>query len=407
MLFEEAFARDRQKSAIPSRPLQGEECRSRMGAVCPVCYGSQLTYEQEWPLKAQAFETWWKGLRRPVRPDPLKPSPMGRYYRVVSKRKVYTHQNHVRLGLVDVGRRKPFDVQLCAIEPLPHAAIYRHLAGLLDEPSYRNLAAAMSHVIVKGNYEEFTVILNVRRVSPADVQAANALSKAVSKKVPGIVGFFLFEGSDDDYYMESRGSKEKALHKIYGKSEIFGRFMARPFLFSPVCFTQVNPGVAEAMVLAAGQHLPLSPQASLFDLYCGYGLFSLCLAERVRGVTGVEMSPESIHAAEENARRQKVPNARFQVRTITGGTIARIMAPCREGDVVLLDPPRNGPAAGVVEGIVQAGPAAVCHIFCNVDRLDVDLRRWEAGGYVLERVLPMDMFPGTPSLEVMAFLRRR
>ncbi len=76
-------------------------------------------------------------------------------------------------------------------------------------------------------------------------------------------------------------------------------------------------------------------------------------------------------------------------------------------DVALLDPPRAGTMAGVIEALAARRPAKVLHIFCNIDIMPAELKRWEKGGYATSRVVPFDMFPGTSSMEIMVLLTPR
>ena len=147
------------------------------------------------------------------------------------------------------------------------------------------------------------------------------------------------------------------------------------------------------------------PAGSLFDLYCGYGLFSLCLASRANKIVGVELSHEAIDAARINASRLHVPNAQFHQAAIDAESAARLLQHMRTEDMVILDPPRGGTAQGVIECIAAKSPAKVLHLFCNLEVMPGELARWGACGYEVSAVTSFDMFPGTPSVEVMVLLR--
>ena len=72
---------------------------------------------------------------------------------------------------------------------------------------------------------------------------------------------------------------------------------------------------------------------------------------------------------------------------------------------MLLDPPRGGTAEGVIEVLAAKRPGRVVHLFCDIDIMPAEIRRWEASGYVREKVIPFDMFPGTSTIEVVTLLR--
>jgi tRNA/tmRNA/rRNA uracil-C5-methylase (TrmA/RlmC/RlmD family) len=73
-------------------------------------------------------------------------------------------------------------------------------------------------------------------------------------------------------------------------------------------------------------------------------------------------------------------------------------------ETILLDPPRGGPGKGVIPFCAHRGALRIVHLFCDIDRVPVDLQEWERYGYRVADVVPFDMFPGTPNLEVAVLL---
>ncbi len=407
--FAQIFARVVQDAAPHRRRLEPGECQSPAGEPCRLCAASTLDYDPEAAIKNRALQIFWKPM--PVPLGPLVPSPAGRAYRTVTKRKVIPVRGIPRLGLIDPsdeGPVRPFEVARCAIEPLEHEVLYRRAAQEIRTPAAAPLAGVLRYMIVKGSYKEFTVILNLSAISPQATKAAVGLSKALSRTGIDVTGVFLFEErADSGYYLGSThsGGRQRT-RKIFGKSEIFHQVSGRSFLFSPFTFSQVNHSLLEKLVDKAGELLAFPPDARLIDLYCGYGLFSLSLAGAVKGVTGLELSADAVAAAQRNARRQHVRNARFFQVDITGATLPRALPYFGRSDVVLLDPPRGGTAPGVIEWIASRQPLRILHLFCNIDILPTELARWKAGGYRPATAIPFDMFPGTPVVEIMVLLER-
>lgn len=341
--------------------------------------------------------------------DPLVASPLGRNYRTTTKRRVFATRDSVRLGLISPSKEgglKPFPVEQCSIEPLQHCAIYNHIQESIVKPYARKLAKELSYVVIKGNYNEQAIIFNVKRLSADVVRSTNTLSKSLTRTFSTITGLFLYEDvSSPQYYLGSRGGTQRpAFRRLFGKAEVFHRVEGRSFLFSPLSFSQVNHSILEKMIQTARTLLTPSKEQKLFDLYCGYGLFALSLAGECKAVVGVEASPASISSAVANARRQKVTNTRFLLTDINEETIERIMRTAHPDDLVLLDPPRKGTADGVIERIAAIHPARVVHIFCEIDLMPQELKRWEKSGYKPTRAIPLDMFPGTSTLETIVLL---
>ncbi len=409
--FSEYFEATIRSAFLPSRPLEQGECQSHTSERCKLCFAINLTYSDEVILKNKALLEFWKQLSRtPL--APLVDSPRGRAYRTVTKRKVFPFRDTLKLCLIDPsegGSRAGFNVIRCAIEPDDHGRIYAKTQDLIAKPYATSLADQLSYVIIKGNYTEYTVIFNVLEISPSLIKAANTLSKSLTHELKDIIGLLIYEDdSGRGYYMGAKSAHvSPKIKKIFGKSELYQKVLTKSFLYSPLSFSQVNQSIIESLILNAGELLELKKDQTMFDLYCGYGLFSLCLADKVRNVVGVELSPNSIESAIANAKRQGVRNARFTRNDITATSIQSIMKQATPNDVVLLDPPRAGTAEGVIECIAAKHPEKVLHIFCNIDLMPVEIARWEASGYKLEKVLPFDMFPGTSSIEMMTLFVRK
>lgn len=367
-----------------------------------------MGYGREIEAKQSALATYFRQSAYQSTLQPLVISPLGRNYRTVTKRKV-SHTSHgASLTLQspdDAGRIKPLEVGACAIEPGEHAAIYDIVGRAIRQPRYEDLASMLHYVVIKGNYRELTVVLNIECIDGAIVKSANALSRTLTHVVPSVVGFFLYEGEEGGYYMGAR-SREQApkLRRVFGKEKIYQNVLGRHFFFPPASFSQVNLSMADTLVQKAGEHLALHPGSALFDLYCGYGLFALCLADQARTVLGIEISHAAIDAATENASRNHVKEASFHQSDITADTVNRFLHRGRPDDVVLLDPPRNGTAEGVIETVAARRFRRIVHLFCNIEIVETELRRWKNSGYEVQGIIPFDLFPGTASVELMAVL---
>lgn len=410
--FEDILANTIAKDALPHRTLNGGECQSLTGIQCNLCHAKTLTYEDEVMAKQKALQKFWSDTFPSITLEPFVISPRGRRYRSVTKRKVFETKHGVELALLsphEDGKLKPFDVVRCAIEPEEHAAIYAAVKENISQPTFTGLRQRLNYIIIKGNYKEQYVIFNVTAFSSSLSKTVNSLSKILTRTFPGIKGIFVFndESSDSRYYMSSKGGENRhELRKIFGKPEIHQKVLGKSFLYSPLSFSQVNPSIVESMITTAANLLPLHDSIFLYDLYCGYGLFSLCLAEKVRNVIGVEIAHASIDSAIANAKRQKVNNVRFFRNDITAQSIQNILRHARRDDVVLLDPPRNGTAAGVIESIALQKTSQVLHISCNIDLIPKEIKQWLDCGYNISKAIPFDNFPGTHEIEFLILLGR-
>ena len=215
----------------------------------------------------------------------------------------------------------------------------------------------------------------------------------------------------------------REIHTIWGKDCISDTIRVRDmespgwpytgreltFHISPLSFYQVNPVQTEKLYSLALEYVGLTGQETVWDLYCGIGTISLFLADRAKQVYGVEIVPQAIADARENAVRNGISNAEFFV-----GKAEEVLAQVPEGDgagrhpdVVVVDPPRKGCDADCLAAILEAGPERVVYVSCDPATLARDLRVLCDGGYAVERVRGVDQFGMTVHIETVVLLSNR
>jgi tRNA/tmRNA/rRNA uracil-C5-methylase (TrmA/RlmC/RlmD family) len=169
-------------------------------------------------------------------------------------------------------------------------------------------------------------------------------------------------------------------------------------------FSQVNEAMLETLTGTARELLGPLEGRGFVDLYCGYGLFSLCLGGGARQIVGIDAEGPAIGAAQENARHAGLSQARFIAGRVTAEFLEERLRPSERAEKILLDPPRQGTGPGVVETLAKRRPEAALHIFCGTDEMPAELERWRRAGYGLARATPLDLFPGSANLETLALL---
>ena len=175
---------------------------------------------------------------------------------------------------------------------------------------------------------------------------------------------------------------------------------------SPYAFFQTNTEMAERLYRLAIEYAAPAPSDRVYDLYCGIGTIGLLLAPRAREVWGLEIVEEAIADAIANARLNEIDNARFfagDVRLALRELVERAGRP----DVLVVDPPRSGLSQKVARRVIEAGPRRIVYVSCNPTTLAPNAAQLvEDGGYRLQRVRAVDMFPQTPHIECVALLER-
>ena len=395
-------------SNFPRVTQKKDLCQTYHRERCKICPAIDLLYKDELSVKEESFREFWRINKLPGTPEKIIHSPMGRGYRTVSKRRAFRDgRGQVLLGLTDVsesGRIKPLDVKACPIEPPLHASIYNYVQQFIVSRNGNILSKVLSHVIVKGNYEEYWVVFNISDMSREIGSTLTQLSKNLTKEFNRISGLFYTVEEHTKYYLSDKA--QNYFKKIYGKDDIFHKVEELSLLFSPLAFSQTNSSIVAPMITKASELMGFQKEDTLYDLYCGYGLFGLSAASQVRTVIGIEISTPSVRSAIQNAKRNKIGNVRFFTENITVDSLNRVLPHGSKRELVILDPPRNGTEEGVIEYLAERKVLKALHLFCEVDLIPQELSRWKQGSYYPKRVVPLDMFPATDAVEIMIVLER-
>ncbi len=199
----------------------------------------------------------------------------------------------------------------------------------------------------------------------------------------------------------------RELVNVFGPGYIEDSIGSVRFRISPLSFYQVNPVQTAEMYGAALEFADLHGTENVWDLYCGIGTISLFMSQRARHVYGVEIIPEAIEDARQNAELNGISNAEFYV-----GAAEEVLPewyakhPEERIDVVCVDPPRKGCDERALDTIVSMAPERLVYVSCDSATLARDVKYLRAHGYELKRVRPVDNFPMTVHVETVALLTR-
>lgn len=207
----------------------------------------------------------------------------------------------------------------------------------------------------------------------------------------------------DDSFMVGR-----TILRIDGPTHLRETRTGPTMLLSPDAFFQTNPDAAAALVEeVTARVMALGAGRRVLDLYAGSGLFALPLALAGHVVAAVEENRQAVSDGHANARVNKVPDSMLaftaaRVEDVLGRSAAR------RPDVVVLDPPRQGCPPSVLRRVFRdLAPARAVYVSCNPDAFARELPAMLAARYTLTRVLPVDMFPHTGHVELVATLDRQ
>lgn len=364
---------------------------------------AKMEYDDELLAKDRALSSYFYEINLPVRSFSIVRSPLPRHYRTTTKRRIHNHNGKILLSSEEISLSDTPSL----LEPEIHSKIYSFLSKILNKKENIRYALDLNFIIIRGNYEKIVVIFNIKKVDGNVIRTFTAIASNLAEDFSAIDGAFLFvdpEGSK--YYMnfssETDGPKFK---RLFGNRYLSVKVNDVLYKFSPECFSQVNLSICSDMLNAAVKLL--APNGNrLFDLYCGYGFFSCFLSQFYESLTGVDYLPASIDSARDNMERLNIGKKyNFFAKKIDPRNLSQLLPDNLKNDHVLLDPPKNGTAPGVIEFIASRNPESVLHIFCGLETIPAEIERWEKYGYMPEKCQPLDMFPGTSDIEVMLLLK--
>ena len=321
------------------------------------------------------------------------------------------YRNKVQLPVADgaVGYYAPrshrvVDVEDCLLQPETDTACRAAVKGWMERfhvPAYneRTGKGLVRHLFLRTNRtgEALCCVVAGGRSLPHEEELVNALRGAA----PGLAGVVLNVNP-----RKTNVILGEEYRTLWGRDWLEEELCGHVFRLSVPSFFQVNREQTQVLYRRALDFAALTGGETVVELYCGIGTISLTLAERAGRVIGVEVVPQAVADARENARRGGLEDkARFEC----GDAAVLASRLEREGvrpDVVMVDPPRKGLAPGVAETIARMAPARVVYVSCDPATLARDVKRLAALGYAPARAEAVDLFPRTTHVETVCRLDR-
>jgi 23S rRNA (uracil1939-C5)-methyltransferase len=199
----------------------------------------------------------------------------------------------------------------------------------------------------------------------------------------------------DDRFIFGRETRH-----ITGQARLREEIDGTAFLISPTAFFQTNVRAAALLVGLVRAAIP--PEATVLDLYAGAGLFALPLARAGHRVTAVEENRAAVADGVASQRLNRIAEERCRFIAQPVETALRQLPPA---DAIVLDPPRSGCSTVVLDALSRRAATRLIYVSCNPEALARDLATLTHGGYAIESIQPVDMFPHTAHVETVAVLR--
>jgi len=193
---------------------------------------------------------------------------------------------------------------------------------------------------------------------------------------------------------------------LWGEDYICDYIGEYKFNISPLSFFQINSIQTEILYNKVLEYANLSGDEVVFDAYCGIGTITLSLSKNAQKVYGVEIEEQAIENAKVNGKQNQITNSEFYVGKVEK-IIPQLINDGVKPDLIVVDPPRKGCDAKLLDAIGEAKPKRVVYVSCDPSTLARDLKHLCGFGYEVVEVQPVDMFPMTKHVECCVLLVKR
>jgi len=193
---------------------------------------------------------------------------------------------------------------------------------------------------------------------------------------------------------------------LYGPGYIEDTLCGLNFRLSARPFYQVNHYQAQRLYEAAIAQAGITREDTVLDLYCGVGTITLIMAKAAGKVIGVEVIPQAVADARDNAKRNGIENAEFFCGD-AGQAALDLEAKGIRADVAVVDPPRKGLNVDAIEALTRMAPRRIVYVSCDPATLARDVALLKARGYTLQSAQAADLFPRCAHVETIVLLGRK
>lgn len=365
--------------------------------ACGGCAWQHLAYDAQLTAKrARVQDAATRALRQPPVVEAVIPAdPPWHYRHKVHFAAAADRRQEIHLGHYARHSRRLIPVEECPAHAVAgNAAAFQFARALSRSRAGAPLRSWLSRVSRTDGSVAVTLVTS--GVAPRPFRAA---TERILSGMPSVVSVAVSE--HDGRSSQILGARTRL---VRGDARVRETVAGVTFLISPAAFFQTNVAAAEHLVHEVLRAIPAT--ASVLDLYCGGGLFSLPLALRGQRVTGIESNAAAVAdaVASRQANRIRAADCRFIVASAEAGL--RGIDPAA-ATAVVLDPPRAGASPAVLNHITRRiRPEVMAYVSCDVEALERDLAQIEQNGYAVTLLQPIDMFPHTPEVETVAVAHR-
>ena len=387
-----------------------EKSPRRINRACPIsascggCDFHHMDYAEETRLKAERVR---QALNRiggeSFTEMPILAAPTCEGYRNKAQYPVAHRKDRAYAGFFKAGTHEVVENRRCLILPretddvkdavMDYVSQFR--VSVYDESTGKGL---LRHIYVRRGAVSGQIlvclVVNGRKLPHTD---------ALLKRLETITGFTTLVLSVNTKAGNSVLGDE--FITLYGPGYIEDTLCGLNFRLSPRSFYQVNHHQAQRLYEAAIERAGITKDDTVLDLYCGVGTITLAMAKAAGKVIGIEVIPQAVQDAKDNARRNGIENAEFFCGD-AGQAALELEKQGIKADVVVVDPPRKGLNADTIEALARFAPRRIVYVSCDPATLARDVALLKERGYVLKNAMAADLFPRCAHVESVVTLIR-
>lgn len=372
---------------------------------CGGCCFAHIKYDAELEIKAQQIEDNFRRIGGlDIKPQPIIPSPAVSRYRNKAQYPVGSDGTFATIGFYAPMTHRIIDCADCMLQPEDFRRIVNvfrdwireNRISVYDEMKHSGL---VRHIYIRKGFVTGEIMVCLVAADSC-IPCADKLIEALTEEIPEIRSIILNVNKDKTNVVLGADCIT-----LYGSDYIADELCGLKFSISPLSFYQVNHDGAEILYGKAKEYAALTGNETLVDLYCGTGTIGLTMARDAKKLIGVEIVPQAVDNAKENAELNGIKNARFICGDAAKASKLLLEENLRP-DVVIIDPPRKGCDEQLLGDISVMNPERVVYVSCDSATLARDCARFKDFGYHVQEVTPVDMFPRTGNVECAALLTK-
>lgn len=384
---------------------------ARIEMDCPVfskcggCVFRHIRYEKELEIKKNLVDAQFARIGGlDVRCEGITPSPEKEGYRNKAQFPVGRDGKGLYFGFFASHSHRIIKCENCALHPAFYTDILaaikkwgdRYNISAYDDATRKGL---LRHIYIRDGRSSGEIIVCL--VATGNTPKTKELIASLLATKLNIVGVVLCINDK-----EGNSILSDKFRTLYGKDHMTDTLCGLEFDISPRAFYQVNHDGAEKLYSIAAEYAGLTGNETLIDLYCGTGTIGLSMASRVKKLIGIEIIPDAVKNATQNAARAGVENAEF-ICADAGKAALELSERGIAPEVIVVDPPRKGLSDDVIKAISDMAPEKVVMISCNSATAARDAKKLFEKGYIPTKMQAVDMFPRTGHVETVVCFTRQ